>query len=225
MTLLEAMEHRRSVRRYTGEPLRPEHAQALEAEIARCNALSGLHIQLVRNHPGAFSRFLAHYGWLQGVTDYIALVGTPSEDLSLRCGYYGEQLVLFARTLGLGTCWVAGTYRKGKTAFEAAPGETLHLIIAVGYGEEPKKPRRSKAYRDVTRGGEQAPDWFRAGVRAALLAPTAVNQQKFQLILHPDETVEAKALPGPWTDVDLGIVRYHFELGAGKENVRWRPTE
>ena len=58
------------------------------------------------------------------------------------------------------------------------------------------------------------------GVEAALLAPTAVNQQKFYLTLDGNK-VKAKAGLGPCAKMDLGIVKYHFELGAGKENFEW----
>lgn len=59
---------------------------------------------------------------------------------------------------------------------------------------------------------------------AALLAPTAINQQKFKFILHPDGSVEARALfsLAGYTHIDLGIVTYHFEVAAGAANFRWR---
>ena len=66
------------------------------------------------------------------------------------------------------------------------------------------------------------PEWFRRGVQAALLAPTAMNQQKFTFTLQGD-TVSAKAGTGFYSKVDLGIAKYHFEIGAGTENFRWAP--
>jgi len=57
-------------------------------------------------------------------------------------------------------------------------------------------------------------------VEAALLAPTAVNQQKFRFTLS-DRTVKAEATGGFSSRVDLGIVKYHFERGAGTEHFRW----
>lgn len=219
MDIMDAIRARHSVRQYTGEPIAPELVAALEEEIAACNGESGLHIQLVTNCPGAFIGFLAHYGWLSGARDYIALVGKPgTEEAS---GYYGEQLVLKAQMLGLNTCWLGGSYRKGKTDFQAAPDEKLHLIIAVGYGKTQGSPRRSRPYETLTVAAGKAPDWFRRGAEAAMLAPTAMNQQRFRLILQEDGSVTAKALSGPYTSVDLGIVKYHFETGAGKENFRW----
>ena len=52
--------------------------------------------------------------------------------------------------------------------------------------------------------------------------PTAMNQQKFRFELLPDgRTVRAQASPGAYTAVDLGIAKYHFEVGAGTENFAW----
>ena len=69
---------------------------------------------------------------------------------------------------------------------------------------------------------ENAPLWFTEGVKGALLAPTAVNQQKFKFILHENNVVEAVPGVGFYAKVDLGIAKYHFELFAGKENFTWK---
>lgn len=58
------------------------------------------------------------------------------------------------------------------------------------------------------------PDWFNYGVEMALLAPTAINQQKFEIKLNEDGSVSFKDKGGPYSKVDLGIVKYHFEIGA-----------
>lgn len=58
------------------------------------------------------------------------------------------------------------------------------------------------------------PYWFKYGVEMALLALTAINQQKFEIILEEDETVTFKDKGGPYSKVDLGIVKYNFEVGA-----------
>ena len=64
------------------------------------------------------------------------------------------------------------------------------------------------------------PDWFRAGAEAALLAPTAMNQQKFLFVLDGNK-VSAKAGFGFYTKIDLGIAKCHFEIGAGTDNFKW----
>lgn len=222
MTLMEAVSLRHSVRRYTDEPLRPAHISALNAEIAKVNEESGLSIQLITHEPKAFDGLLNHYGWITGVTNYLALVGKDDEALEPLCGYWGEHLTLFAQTLGVNSCWAAGTYRKIPDAYTVRAGEKMLMLIALGYGENQGKPHKGKTYRQVTDAPATAPEWFQKGVECALLAPTAINQQKFKFTLGADgKTVTAEAQKGPWSMTDLGIVRYHFELAAGKDNFTW----
>ena len=48
----------------------------------------------------------------------------------------------------------------------------------------------------------------------ALLAPTAINQQKFEIRLNEDDSVSFIDKGGIHSKTDLGIVKYHFEVGA-----------
>lgn len=220
MDLMDAMRARHSVRQYENRPLEPDAIQALREAIDACNGESGLRIQLVVNEPKAFDGFMAHYGKFSGVTNYIALVGPKGPKLDEMCGYYGERLVLLAQQLGLNTCWVAMTYSKIHTAFEVGSGEKLRIVIALGYGKNQGSKHRSKAAEQVMKTDRSAPDWFQRGIEAALLAPTAMNQQKFLFILRGDQ-VFSKAGTGFYAKIDLGIAKYHFELGAEKDHSIW----
>lgn len=140
--------------------------------------------------------------------------------LDEKCGYFGERLVLRAQELGLNTCWVAMTYRKVKIAFAVDEGEKLCVVIALGYGEPQGVPHKSKALSEVAKVEKTIPGWFKNGIEAALRAPTAMNQQKF-LFTPTGGKVCAKAGKGFYTKLDLGIVKYHFETGAGKDNFTW----
>lgn len=220
MNLTEAMKERHSVRQYRSQPLSEEAVSAMQAEIDACNQESGLHIQLVLDEPKAFDGFMAHYGKFRGVRNYIALVGKKDAKLDEKCGYYGERLVLKAQQLGLNTCWVAMTYSKIKTAFSIDRGEDLCAVISIGYGEAQGVPHKSKTVPEVAKTDGQMPDWFKSGIEAALLAPTAMNQQKFMFTLEGNR-VAAKAGKGFYSKIDLGIVKYHFEVGAGKDQFQW----
>ena len=222
----EAIAQRHSIRAYQQRALEPDLRAELEALIAECNTAGGLHIQLVCNEPQAFDCFWAHYGKFSGVSSYLAMVGPAgASDLDERLGYHGERIVLRAQQLGLGSCWAGLTYKQVPGAFSVAPGEKLRLLVALGYGKEPGRAHRSKRPEQVMRlpeGVVAAPEWFLRGVAAALLAPTAMNQQQFRFTLHPDgHTVSAKAGMGFYSKVDLGIARLHFEIGAGKETFSW----
>lgn len=220
MTIMEAMQARHSVRQYKKQHLEADIVSALQSEIDACNRESDLHIQLVTNEPKAFDSFMAHYGKFSGVTNYIAMIGKKGAGLEEKCGYYGERIVLLAQQLGLNTCWVAMTYQKIKTAFSIAPGEKLCIVIALGYGETQGVAHKSKSLSEVAKVDKKMPDWFIKGAEAALLAPTAMNQQKFTFALNKDQ-VSARAGVGFYTKIDLGIAKYHFEIGAGAEHVNW----
>ena len=220
MDLTEVIKNRHSVRQYEERAVEKEILNALQTEIEACNKEGNLHIQLVSNEPKAFDSFMAHYGKFSGVTNYIALIGKKGDRLDELCGYYGERLVLKAQQLGLNTCWVAMSYKKVNGAFQINKGEKLTVVIALGYGKTQGVQHKSKPAEAVSNLNSNSPEWFKSGVESALLAPTAMNQQKFTLNLDNGK-VTAKAGTGFYTKIDLGIVKYHFEIGAGKENFTW----
>ena len=225
MDLLEAIKQRHSVRKYADKPIEAEKAAVINEAVKRINEESGLNIQLVLEEPRAFSSGMWKYGQFSGVRNYLVMAGAKGRDNAEKVGYYGEELVLLAQTLGLNTCWVGLTYKKIPGTFTLRENDVIHCVIALGYGlnqgvQHPLKPAE-KFY--VSEG--PAPEWFLKGIEAALLAPTAINQQKFRFILHPGNVVEAKALMSlaGYADLDLGIVKYHFEVGAGKGNFSFYP--
>lgn len=216
MDWFDVMERRHSVRQYEEKPIEPALLAQLQEEVDACNREGSLHIQLVTDEPKAFQGFMAHYGSFRGVTNYIALIGPKNKHLDEKCGYYGERLVLKAQHLGLNTCWVALTYSKIPGAFRVNDGEAFTAVISLGYGATQGTAHKSKPITTVSNVSASTPGWFRSGVEAALLAPTAMNQQKFYFT-YADGKVTARAGLGFYAKLDLGIVKYHFELGSGKK--------
>lgn len=218
MDIKQAIKDRHSVRAYTQKNIEKDLVDKLNLFIEDINKESGLNIQLVLNEPKAFDCFLAHYGHFKNVTNYIALIGKNDKELNEKLGYYGEKIVLYAQMLGLNTCWVALTYKKIKGAYTLSKDERLSLVISIGYGENNGKNRKSKTFENVSK-TKNPPTWFVNGVESALLAPTAVNRQKFTFELI-DGKVKVTS-NGYCPKVDLGIIKYHFEIAAGKENFEW----
>jgi nitroreductase len=153
--------------------------------------------------------------------------------LDERIGYYGEQLVLLAQTLGLNTCWVGLSYTKVPETYVLDEGEKVVCYISIGYGETQGRGHKIKTVEQVSKSTVKVDAngddmlWFKNGVEAALLAPTAVNQQKFSFeyigMENGRHVVKAKrgfSIIG-YTKIDLGIAKYHFEIGAGKVNFEW----
>ena len=227
MTIQEAIEARHSVRAYKDQPLTEEVVNVLNEKIAELNKLGNLHIQLIQNEPKAFQGKLAKYGKLSGVRNYLVMAGKKADDLNERIGYYGEQLVLLAQTLGLNTCWVGLSYSKVPGTYVLEDGEKIACYIALGYGENQGVGHKVKTVEQVSNASDVTPSWFKKGVEAALLAPTAVNQQKFsfELVDRKNGRPQVIAKKGfsmiGYTQLDLGIVKCHFEIGAGKENFEW----
>ena len=219
MTIMEAIEARHSVRQFEDRKIEKELVQTLQSEIDGINKESGLHIQMFTEEPEAFQASKPSYGQFSGCRNYFALVGGKGKDEEI--GYFGQRLALFAQQNGLNTCWVALTYKKGKVAPKINPGEKLYIVIALGYGKTQGATHRVKdetAVSDIT---SDSPEWYRNGVKAAILAPTAMNQQKFKLTRVGDKVSAKVAGMGFYTKIDLGIVKYNFEVGAGKENFNW----
>ena len=226
MTIQEAIKARHSVRAYKEQPLTEDVVKALEEKITELNREGDLHIQLILNEPKAFQGTLAKYGKFRGVNNYIVVAGKKAEDLDERVGYYGEHLVLFAQTLGLNTCWVGLSYSKVPGTYILEDGEKIACYIAIGYGETQGVGHKIKTVEQVSNASDTTPSWFKKGVEAALLAPTAVNQQKFsfEYVGMKDGHHQVRAKKGfsmiGYTKIDLGIAKYHFEVGAGKATGR-----
>lgn len=194
----------------------------IAAGFSACNEAGGLNMKLVFDEPKAFSAFMARYGKFSGVRNYVVVAGKKADDLNERAGYWGEKFVLAAQSLGLNTCWVALTFGKGaaKKFAGIGRGEKLVCAVALGYGKTQGVPHKSRPLDEVV-GAKGAPEWFLRGAEAALLAPTAMNQQKFRFTLAGERAVRAERTGGFYSDIDLGIVKYHFEQGAGRENFDW----
>ena len=227
MTLQEAIQARHSVRAYKELPLADEAVRVLVDKITELNQKGRLHMQLILNEPKAFQGTLAKYGKFRHVNNYIVMAGNKADDLDERVGYYGEQLVLLAQTLGLNTCWVGLSYSKVPGTYVLDEGEKIACYIAIGYGETQGVGHKIKTVEQVSNISDITPLWFKKGIEAALLAPTAVNQQKFsfEYVGTSNNRHQVRAKKGfsmiGYTKMDLGIAKYHFEIGAGEVNFEW----
>ena len=211
MDIFEAIQNRHSVRSYLDTPIPEDTAETLRACIADVNRESGLHFALFTSECTGFA------GKLKNVRNYIAFAG-GGENLEERIGYYGAKLMLEAQMLGLNSCWVAMSFHKGAVTkrMRLREGEKVVNALALGYGQTQGTPHRTKPMEKLCRCDGPMPDWFRKGMETVMLAPTAINQQQFLFTLA-DGRVSARAKLGPCSQIDLGIVKYYFELGSGRK--------
>lgn len=214
------LQKRHAIRKYSKEVIDQDTIRKLRQMIEACNKESGLHIRMYLQEPKAFQSFFTHFGRFSNVENYIALIGKPGEKLEENCGYYGEKIVCQAIALGLDTCWVAGSFQRKHIPIH--DDEQLCCVIAIGYGKESGKPHKSKPIEELCVAETKMPSWFLDGMRCVQIAPTAMNKQQFQFTLHQDHCVSVKALSGKYSKIDLGIVKYHFEAGAGQAAWKWK---
>lgn len=222
MDIDKIIKERHSVRAYTEKDIEQNIIDEINKDIEEYNNIANLHIQFITNEPNAFGKsILAGFGKFKNVKNYIAMIGKKCDNLEEKIGYFGEKLVIKAQGLGLNTCWVGGTYSKKNSKYIVGEDEKVLCVIAIGYGENNGKERKLKDISAVATSDVEMPDWFLKGVQFALYAPTALNQQRYKIILK-DNKVEIVSKFGFYTKVDLGIIKCHFELGAGKEHYSFR---
>ena len=187
------------------------------------NSQYGLAIKLVVSDESPLNLMGKVFMGGDGIPAYFVLAADDSvPDKDLLLGYASADLMLYAQTIGLNTWWIGGTFnRKYVTAIE--PTKYIPGIVAVGHGLTQGVPHKSKSPDKVSSyegDGSAVPQWFIDGVEAALLAPTALNRQAFKISGNGNK-VSLTYAGGPLSDVDKGIVKYFFELGAGKDNFEW----
>ena len=241
MTLTEAIDARISCRAYTDEPLSEALLCTLQDYVAALREESGLRFVLVGPGKGGADLKLSGRMFTGNVSAYLALVGPDDDGTRERFGYFGEKFVLFATTLGLGTCWVAGTFDRASVTVPRREGEVIHDVIPVGHAPA-KQPFAQRAIRAGLRRRDkkpealyqgptslaEAPAWVRAGIACVLKGPSAVNQQP--VVFVQDAQGLRAALANAKREVaytDLGIAKLHFELGAATEGMsgswQWGP--
>lgn len=230
MTVEQVIARRISRRSYLPTPLTDEQKAVLCARMVQVSRAGGIRIELVENGVRAFARFGRSYGLFSGVQSFFAMIGREDDPYAgEKLGYFGELLVLEACGLGLGTCWVGGTYDPDGCPCVLAPGEKLFCIIPVGYVQERRGIKESLIYSFTHRETKDlealyesdvpVPAWFMEGVQAMRRAPSALNRQPVKLRYAPGEVSASVPDMARLYDTDLGIAKAHFALPAGG---RWQ---
>ena len=218
-----------------GKPIGAEARKRLHDVCSGFRPYSGVRVEFIGEPPDdIFANALGFYGNIKGAPAFLAFIGDTSDpNVQEKMGYTGEAAILEATSLGLGTCWVALTYnaKAVKSMIKLEKTEKLLCVSPVGYTAEKwsfeekvfsgfgsnhnRKPLQSMAGGLP---GSQWPDWARAAVEAARLAPSAVNRQPWGFrVEERSVTVEVKSR-GPKFNIamrlDCGIAMLHIELGA-----------
>lgn len=236
LTEYEALLRRVSVRSFEKRVLEPPIVQELRSLTDEINSQSGLDFRLV--HTGDASKAavkLSGAMFSGSVSTCALLIGGADEISAEMVGYFGQKLVLRAVALGLGTCWVAGTFDRKSVDVELTEDRRLWSVIPLGYATA-KVPLKQRTIRAAIRGKDRKleqfiefdhplstlPRWIASGVEAVKMGPSAVNQQPVNIV-YKDGLVTARI----WRENanilkynDLGIAKYQFQVAAEAAGVR-----
>lgn len=219
----DAMAARISRRSFLDMEIEPQKLELLQHKIAEVNAESGLHVTWLPDGAAAMAGGKS-YGMFHGVRALLVLKGDRKlPHLREKIGYFGEILVLEATALGLGTCWVGGTF--DRTLLSVPEGEELVCVVPVGKvrTEATLKERmirgaihrKSKPIDQLLQTDEPIGEDLRRAMELVQRAPTARNLQKVSFIRKDGQISAHVPDDYPMDLVDLGICKLHFELGFG----------
>jgi len=201
---------RHAIREYLDKPIEEEKKKILDEYIMKLNYEYNTHVQVIYDNDLMFRNAKTDYGSFNGCKNVFALIGKDEE----KCGYVGALLALKVQELELNSCFVMMTYRKGvvKKNVKIDKGEKLYCSIAFGYGKNNGVAHKSKTMEQVSKIiGEKSP-YFDEVVKACLLAPTCLNQQRFQVVSNNGKIEVKRAGLGIHTTFDLGILKCHKDL-------------
>ncbi len=237
-----AIEKRRSRRHFdASRPIESDKLSALDTVCKQFmpfpNARSCLVTESVKN---VFKGIIGSYGKIKGAPAFIAFIGDmDSAYVQEELGYTGERIILEATALGLNTCWVAGFFKPESVSslVEIKSNERVLAVTPVGYarrfesleeklmtgfGRTHRRVPISRLVGSLTQ--DSLPEWMRASIQAARLAPSAVNRQPWGFHVEDNSITVYVRTGGPEFDVskrlDCGIAMLHIEVAALNCGVR-----
>lgn len=228
MNIIEAMKERRSVRTFNGEPISDAQKTALLKAINDSSTPFGgqLTIRLKSFNlkegyrPGT-------YGTIKGASDFFLLGFGQDDDSALSAGFRFEQIVLRAWQLGLGSCWIAATFKgsdfdRGESWHD---GESLRVVCPVGvaatpgfrekltrltFGSKNRKPFDSLFFYSEFNNKLSQTNRFAEPLEMMRLAPSSVNSQPWRALVMGDTVHFYYLHKSNLSLIDCGIGLCHF---------------
>ncbi len=242
MNIKQVISVRKSIRTYENEPLSQELRTKLKHYIESVNGPFDIKMRFVivgSDDVGSRSK-LGTYGVISGAKTFICAVTEPAYRYEENLGYAFEKIILYATSLGLGTCWLGGTFNKSE--FSRAVGleeeEIMPIVSPVGYAKEKRSLIDSIMAKGA--GSKNRKDWSelffdktfdtplrkeKAGtcidaLEMVRLAPSASNKQPWRIVKDENvlhfflkRTIGYKNIVGyDIQRLDIGIAMCHLEL-------------
>ena len=230
------IEKRRSHRHFEkNRSIEADKLSLLDAVCREFMPFSGARACLVTDPvKDVFKGIIGSYGKIKDAPVFIAFVGNMDiPSVQEEVGYTGEGVILEATALGLNTCWVAGFFRPDSVTslVKIKSNERILAVTPVGYShrieswEEKLMTGFGRHHRRIPvsklmskRGQDKLPEWIRASIQAARLAPSAINRQPWGFDVGNDSITVYVRTGGPEFTVskrlDCGIAMLHIELAA-----------
>ena len=228
MNILTAIQERRSVRSYNEIPLIDELVTKLQKIINESYSYFGgkISIRLKRfDLKGDFKP--STYGVIKGATDFFLMSIGEGEASELTAGFQFEQVVLKAWELGLGTCWIAGTYKESQfdRGEEWPEGESLKIVCPVGYPDklrflekmmritvksDNRKPFSDLFFEDDFKKSLKEDSKFSESLKMLRLAPSSTNSQPWRVLVEGNKVMFYYKPKSHLAILDTGIGICHF---------------
>ena len=191
---------------------------------------------------------LGTYGIIKGADLYIGTAVPKDPHAMEALGYEMEKLVLYMTGLGLGTCWLGGTFNRSAfaEAMELAENELFTIVSPVGYPAE-KKSLMEKIMRMGSKGDHRV-GWeelffsndfstpltkeeageYKLPLEMVRLAPSAVNRQPWRIVMKDgafhffEKHTREDEVPGEidMHRIDVGIALCHFHMTAEEKGLK-----
>lgn len=244
----DAVTKRYSVRTYDKKTMEPEVKEKILNFADRLQNPLGpkVRIQFIEKETAANGEKLGTYGVIKGAKSYLG-VTVPDEEYAMEAlGYDFEKLVLYATSLGLGTCWLGGTFNRSAftAAMEIKKGELFPILSPIGYPAQKmsfterimRKSTKADArmsWKDLFFKGdfqhelsEEEAGEYRFPLEMLRLAPSAVNKQPWRVVadekgyhFFEKHTLGVEHGSVDMQRIDVGIGICHFHLAALEKNL------
>lgn len=242
--LAPAVFSRHSIRSFRDSDPGERIINALRSEISYAVSRdAAIHFQLKLNDATPFKGFKASYGMFHNPRHYVACVVDTSYDNCLqRAGFWAEMLVLKAVSLGLGTCFVGGTFNHKKVTAQTRITWSLPFIVLFGKPEESRTPLRTRVLKHIIRSDHKpelgkilAPGSLSIEeistkypcllepLQAVNMAPSSMNRRPVRIKITSDPSKDNPVVSAccvknyEHNDIDLGISLANWQACAGGE--------
>ncbi|NMA67466.1 MAG: nitroreductase [Clostridiaceae bacterium] len=242
MTIKQAISNRKSIRTYKDIPITHEIRSKLEKYIKKVEAPfdTKQRFILIDKDEVSNKAKLGTYGVISGAKTFICAVTEPAYRYEENLGYAFEKIILYATSLGLGTCWLGGTFNKSgfSGSIYLKDKDFIPVVTPVGYAKE--KRNFIDQVMSFGAGSKNRKDWselffnknldtplkkeevgpYKDALEMVRLAPSASNKQPWRIVKDENtfhfflrRTIGYKSLLGyDIQRLDIGIAMCHFEL-------------